>query len=279
MLVTGAEGMLGSDVVRATRLMNHEVLPVTHEELDIRDAKAVEAAFVERYPHAVVNCAAWTDVDGAEDDPEGAMAVNRDGARNVAAAAAALRVPVVLPSTDYVFDGSHGEPYIESDEADPQSEYGRSKLAGEIATAQENPAHFVVRTSWLFGVGGHNFVETMLSLATELGEVLVVMDQVGCPTYTGHLAEAILRLLDGDMYGTHHIAAAGECSWYEFAIEIFRAAKLDCRVMAATTDMVPRKAKRPAYSVLGTEREHPILLPDWHEGLTTYLADRARTAA
>jgi dTDP-4-dehydrorhamnose reductase len=269
--------MLGSDVVRAARLMNHEVLPVTHEELDVRDAKAVEAAFVERYPHAIVNCAAWTDVDGAEDDPEGAMEVNRDGARNVAASAAALRVPVVYPSTDYVFDGSRGEPYIESDETDPQSEYGRSKLAGEIATAHETPAHFIVRTSWLFGVGGQNFVESMLSLASELGEVLVVMDQIGCPTYTGHLAQAIVGLLDGDMHGVHHIAGAGECSWYEFAI--FRMAKADCRVMAATTDMVPRRAQRPAYSVLDTEREHPILLPDWHEGLEVYLADRSRTLA
>ena len=197
-------------MVRAATQANHEVLPLTREELDIRDASAVEAAFVERFPHAVVNCAAWTDVDGAEDDPEGAEAVNGAGAGNVAAAAAALKVPVVYPSTDYVFDGTREEPYIESDETNPASAYGASKLSGELATAEVNPAHFIVRTSWLFGTSGRNFVETMLSLADELGEVLVVMDQIGCPTYTGHLAQAIVRLLDGDLYGIHHIAGSGE---------------------------------------------------------------------
>jgi len=272
--------MLGNDVLRAAAHMNHEVLPITRDELDICDAKAVEQVFVEHYPHAIVNCAAWTDVDGAEGDEAGALAVNEAGARNVAAAAAALKIPVVYPSTDYVFDGSANQPYIESDQPNPTSAYGRSKLAGEIATAEQNPNHFIVRTSWLFGTAGRNFVETMLSLANELGEVLVVMDQIGCPTYTGHLAQGILRLLDGKSYGIHHIAGSGdECSWYEFAIEVFRQAKLDCRVMAATTDMVPRAAPRPAYSVLGTEHEHPVLLPDWHDGLSAYLADRARTPA
>lgn len=272
--------MLGTDVLRAAKQMNHEVLPVTHGELDITDAEAVEAAFVERFPHAVINCAAWTDVDGAEADPEGAMAVNEGGARNVASAAATLKVPIIYPSTDYVFDGSLGEPYLEHDETDPQSAYGRSKLAGELATEEANSAHFIVRTSWLFGTGGRNFVETMLPLADELGEVLVVMDQVGCPTYTGHLAQGMVALLDGDLYGIHHMAGSGgECSWYEFAIEVFRQAGVDCRVMAATTDMVPREAKRPAYSVLGTEREHPIVLPEWRDGLAAYLAERTRAAA
>jgi dTDP-4-dehydrorhamnose reductase len=184
--------MLASDVVRAAAHTNHEVLTITHEELDVCDAAAVEQAFVERYPHAIVNCAAWTDVDGAEDDPAGALAVNEQGARNVAAVAAELKVPVVYPSTDYVFDGSTTEPYIESDQPNPVSAYGRSKFAGELATAEVNSSHFIVRTSWLYGTGGRNFVETMLSLADELGEVLVVMDQIGCPTYTGHLAQAII---------------------------------------------------------------------------------------
>jgi dTDP-4-dehydrorhamnose reductase len=271
--------MLGTDVVRAASRMNHEVLPLAHEELDICDAKAVEQSFVERYPHAVINCAGFTDVDGAEDEPERAMAVNEQGARNVASVAASLRIPVIYPSTDYVFDGTDGDPYLESDQTDPQSQYGRSKLAGEIATAQENPSHFIVRTAWLFGTSGRNFVDTMLSLADEVGEVLVVMDQIGSPTYTGHLAQALLQLLDSDFFGIHHIAGEGECSWYEFAIEIFRQSKVDCRVMAATTDMVPRKASRPAYSVLGTEREHAVVLPDWHEGLAAFLTERARAHA
>jgi len=279
-LITGSGGLVGRAVHEDCTQRGDDVRAYDRETLDICNADLVLATLESDKPEAVINCAAWTDVDGAEDDPDGATAVNGAGARNVAAAAAALKVPVIYPSTDYVFDGTRSEPYIESDETNPTSAYGRSKLAGELATAEENPDHFIVRTSWLFGTSGRNFVETMLSLASELGEVLVVMDQIGCPTYTGHLAQAIVRLLDGDFYGIHHIAGSGEeVSWYEFAIEVFRQAGADCRVMAATSDMVPRKAPRPAYSVLGTEREHPILLPDWHDGLAAYFADRARTPA
>jgi dTDP-4-dehydrorhamnose reductase len=186
---------------------------------------------------------------------------------------------VIYPSSDYVFNGSNEDGYVESDETNPISAYGQSKLAGEEETAAANPRHFIVRSSWLFGVNGRNFVDTMLGLADTQDEVVVVRDQVGCPTYTGHLAAGLVRLLDGDDYGIHHMAGGGRCSWYEFAVEIFRQAGSTCRVLSATSDMLDRPAPRPAFSVLASEREHPILLPDWQEGLADYLVERAEVHA
>jgi dTDP-4-dehydrorhamnose reductase len=250
--------MLGQDVVRASGGVG-----LSRSELDVTDAAAVRDAL--SGAELVVNCAAFTDVDGAESDPEAALRVNRDGARNVAEAAAR----VVYLSTDYVFDGSKREPYLESDPTGPLSAYGRSKLEGERATASANPRHFVVRSSWLFGAGGPNFVETMLGLGPE---VRVVDDQVGCPTFTGHLAEALVRLAGTEDFGVHHMAASGSCSWFEFAREIFARAGVETRVEPCTTAEFPRPAPRPAYSVLGSERGHR--LPTWREGLDAYLGVR-----
>ncbi|HEY2602264.1 MAG TPA: dTDP-4-dehydrorhamnose reductase [Thermoleophilaceae bacterium] len=277
-LVTGAAGMLGNDVIRAAEFVNHEVLGLARPELDVSDRHALERTFLQERPDAVVNCAAYTDVDGAEDDLDGAMDVNAEGAANVAAAAAEIAARVLYPSSDYVFDGSKDGPYVESDEPRPQSVYAQSKLAGEHETAGGNPRHYIVRSAWLFGTSGRNFVETMLSLARDHGEVLVVRDQVGCPTYTAHLADAMVRLLDTDAYGVHHLASQGECSWFEFAQEIFNQAQVECRVMSCTADEFGRPAPRPAYSVLGTEREEALYLPHWKEGLASYLAERSVTA-
>jgi dTDP-4-dehydrorhamnose reductase len=274
-LVTGAAGMLGRDFVRAAEVAAHEVIAVGREDLDVVDGPAVERLLQAERPNVVVNCAAYTNVDGAQDDLEGAMAVNADGARHVAVAAAAVGAPVVYPSTDYVFDGSKSTPYVESDEVRPLSVYAQSKAAGEHATVSANPRHFVVRTSWLFGAAGKNFVETMLTLGRELGEVVVVRDQVGCPTYAGHFADALVQLLDTEDFGLHHIAGAGECSWYEFAEEIFNQTGVECHVLSCTTEEFPRPAPRPAYSVLGTERDYALYLPGWREGLASYLTDRA----
>jgi dTDP-4-dehydrorhamnose reductase len=278
-LITGGAGMLGRDVALAARAVNHEPIAFSHEELDIIDPGAVERALIEHNPGAVINCAAWTDVDGAESHLEDATAANGIGAGIVAAVAASLNVPVIYPSSDYVFDGSRDDGYVESDETGPLSAYGKSKLAGEQETAAANPRHFIVRASWLFGVNGRNFVDTMLGIADHQDEVVVVRDQVGCPTYTGHLADGLVRLLDGDDYGIHHMAGGGRCSWYEFAVEIFGQAGVECRVLSATSDMLDRPAPRPAFSVLVSEREHPILLPDWQEGLRDYLAERAQVRA
>ena len=273
-MVTGAAGMLGTDVVRAVEAAGHEAVPFTRDDLDVTDTGAVGSALSIEHPEAVINCSAYTDVDGAEENVEAARAVNADGARNVAAAAAEVGAAVVYPSTDYVFDGEKREPYVESDATGPRSAYGESKLRGEHDTAEANSRHHIVRTSWLFGANGKNIVDTMLSLARERDELKVVDDQVGCPTYTGHLAEGLLRVLLSEVHGVHHLAAAGQCSWYEFAREIFTRAGVDIKLEPCTTDEFPRPAPRPRYSVLGTERTGAPRLPPWQEGLDGYLAER-----
>jgi len=273
-LITGAAGMLGRDVMLAAGNAGHQVIGYGHSELDIADAGSVSAKLEGERPDVVINCAAWTDVDGAEGAEEAATAVNGEGAGNVAAAAATVGASVVYVGSDYVFDGSKGAPYVETDQTAPLSAYGRSKLAGEEATRAANKRHFVVRSAWLFGTGGGNFVETMLRLAADHGEVLVVRDQVGSPTYTWHLAYGIVRLIEGVEFGIHHMAAAGACSWYEFAREIFEQANVECKVMSATTEMLGRPAPRPAYSALTSQREHAIELPAWQDGLAAYLSQR-----
>jgi dTDP-4-dehydrorhamnose reductase len=274
LLVTGAGGMLGRDVMLAADNAGHEVVGFGHAELDVADTAAVAAKLEAERPGVVINCAAWTDVDGAEAAEQEATAVNAAAAGSLAAAAAAVDSAVVYVSSDYVFDGSKATPYVETDQPAPLSAYGRSKLAGEEATRAANKRHFVVRSAWLFGAGGPNFVETMLRLAADHGEVLVVRDQVGSPTYTWHLAYGIVRLIEGVEFGIHHMAAAGACSWYEFAREIFEQAQVECKVMSATTEMLGRPAPRPAYSALASQREHAIELPSWQDGLAAYLAQR-----
>jgi dTDP-4-dehydrorhamnose reductase len=274
LLVTGAAGMLGRDVMLAAGNAGHQVIGFGHAELDVVDEAAVAAKVEAERPDVVIHCAAWTDVDGAEQHEDEATVVNGAGAGNVAAAAAAVGASVVYVSSDYVFDGGKGTPYVETDQTGPLSAYGRSKLAGEEATRAANKRHFVVRSAWLFGIGGPNFVETMLRLAADHGEVLVVRDQVGSPTYTWHLAYGIVRLIEGVEYGIHHMAAAGACSWYEFAREIFDQAKVECKVMSATTEMLGRPAPRPPYSALASQREHAIALPSWQDGLGAYLSQR-----
>src|SRR4051812_19535296 len=190
LLVTGAGGMLGHDLMSAA---GDEAVGLTRAELDVTDAAAVERAMLEIRPDAVINCAAYTNVDRAESDEATATLINGDGAGNVATAAAAVDAFVVQPSTDYVFDGEKGEPYVETDPTGPRTAYGRSKLAGEWTVAEANPRHAIVRTAWLFGVHGKNFVDTMLGLG---GPLKVVDDQIGCPTYTGHLADALLDLAE-----------------------------------------------------------------------------------
>jgi dTDP-4-dehydrorhamnose reductase len=176
-------------------------------------------------------------------------------------------------STDYVFDGTKEGPYVESDPTGPLQEYGDSKLAGERASAEANENHVVVRSSWLFGAGGRNFVETMLALGRERDELRVVDDQVGCPTFTGHLAEALVELVTGAERGVLHVAGAGSCSWFEFASEIFERAELDADLRPCPTEEFPRPARRPANSVLASERGAPELAA-WQDGLDAYLGVR-----
>jgi dTDP-4-dehydrorhamnose reductase len=214
-------------------------------------------------PDLVLHAAAWTDVDGAEDDPQGAAAVNVGGTAN----AASFGAPLVAYSSDYVFDGRKGEPYVESDGPNPLGAYGRTKLHGEGAAGERA---WVVRTSWLFGPTGKNFVRTMLRLGAERDEVAVVDDQCGCPTYVGHLAEATRELVSLP-FGVYHVAAAGECTWADFAEAIFDEAGLDCRVRRITTAEFGARAPRPANSVLRSERPQTPRLPHWREGLRACL--------
>lgn len=218
---------------------------------------------VESEPDVVFHTSAYTDVDGAEADEECARRVNVDRTREVAA----LGAPVVYFSTDYVFDGTKKEPYVESDPTSPQSVYGRTKLEGE----REVGDGWIVRSSWLFAPWGKNFVLTMLALGRERDEVAVVDDQRGSPTYAGHLAEATRTIVELP-YGTYHVAAGGDCTWADFAEAIFEEAGLDCRVRRITTAELDRPAPRPAYSVLRSERPETPRLPHWRDGLRECLS-------
>jgi dTDP-4-dehydrorhamnose reductase len=261
-LITGAGGQLGHALAHAFE--DDDVTALTRAEWDVTQppsSTVVQGAF-----DLVLHTAAWTDVDGAEADPQGAAAVNVTGTAH----AAALKAPLVTYSTDYVFDGRKRSPYVESDGPNPTSAYGRTKLHGEAAAGRQA---WVVRTSWLFGPTGRNFLRTMLRLGAEREEVAVVDDQRGSPTFVGHLAEATRELVDGGLpHGLWHIAAGGECSWADFAEAIFAEAGLRTRVRRITTAELGRPAPRPAYSVLRSERSGAPQLPHWRDGLRECLA-------
>jgi dTDP-4-dehydrorhamnose reductase len=286
LLVTGGAGMLGQAVAAAATRLGHDVVALSRAELDVTDADHVRRVVAAAEPRAVVNCAAWTDVDGAETAEAAATAVNGDGAGNVARAAAEVGARIVHVSTDYVFDGERehagggaGEPWIESDPVNPLGAYGRSKLAGEQQVAAATPEHAIVRAAWLYGAGGRNFVDTMLALGDERDEVSVVTDQVGSPTWTVHLAEGLVELAErGGDVGILHATGGGACSWYELAVEVFDRAGMRCRVLPTTSDRFPRPARRPAYSVLGTERDEAPVLPPWQDGVAAYLSEKAVVA-
>lgn len=257
-LITGAGGQLGRALQDA--FAGDAVLALDRNRWDVREA----APALPWAPDLVLHTAAWTNVDGAEDDPAGAAAVNVDGMRN----AAALGCPLVAYSTDYVFDGTKQEPYVESDPPSPVCAYGRSKLDGEAVAGERA---WIVRSSWLFGETGHNFVRTMLRLGAHRDEVAVVHDQRGCPTYVGHLATATRELVDGGSpFGIWHLAAGGDCTWAELAEAIFEEAGLPCRVRRITTAEFGARAPRPANSVLRSEKGAPRL-PHWRDGLRVCL--------
>jgi len=292
-LVTGAQGMLGHDVVRAAERSGDELVLVDLPELDITDAAAVEAMLGRLGSDrggldGIINCAAWTDVDGAESKQELAHAVNADGAGVLARGAAQAAVPMLHLSTDYVFDGAapldedgRRRPYVESDPTGPRSVYGSTKLEGERRVLAASRRHTIVRTAWLYGADGPNFVETMLRLAGERDatgptpSVQVVTDQIGSPTWAGHLAPALLGLLEREVSGLVHMTGAGEVSWNGFAQEIFRQAEVTCVVEPASSEQMARPARRPAWSALESERNDVVPMPDWRDGLAGYLAARA----
>ena len=248
-LVTGAKGQLGVEL-RETLGQGHDVLALDLPELDIRTPETTRV-IADARPAWVVHAAAWTDVDGCERDPERARLVNGEGTRRVAEACRTAGAGLVYLSTDYVFDGRKGAPYLETDPVAPLSAYGRSKVAGEEAVRAMAPRWAIVRTAWMFGVSGTNFVKTIVEKGAAGGPLRVVDDQVGSPTYARDLAEAIAHLLSRELTGTYHVTNAGSCSWCVFARAILEEAGLgDVPVTPMTTSELGRPAPRPAYSVL-----------------------------
>ena len=276
--MTGAGGMLGHKVVAAGRAAEYEVVAAGRAECDLTDPDATHTFVAGVAPDAIVNCAAYTDVDAAEEHEAVALRVNADAAGNLARAGAATHARIVHVSTDYVFDGTGDRPWLESDHPSPLGAYGRTKLAGEEQVALATPEHAIVRTAWLFGAGGPNFVDTMLRLAADRDEVPVVCDQTGCPTWTGHLAPALVALTASEETGVFHGAGAGQCTWNALAAETFSRAQVSCRATPATSDAFKRPAPRPAWSVLATEREPGVRLPPWTEGLQGHLDEIKETS-
>jgi len=272
-VVAGARGMLGRDLME---LFGDEARPVRHDEMEITDPDSVEKVLKGLRPKVVVNSVAYTDVDGCESNRERAFSVNGEGVRNLALVTRDIGAKLVQVSTDYVFDGSKGTPWFEDDPVNPLSVYGRSKLAGE-ENARLNPDHLIVRTQWLYGLHGKNFVETMLRLGLERDEVAVVHDQVGSPTWTVDLCHAIRALIQRDCRGVYHAANSGCCSWRDFADAIFRESGMETVVKPITTVELGRPAPRPLYSVLDCSklaRDSGFVPEGWREALRKYLIER-----
>ena len=248
-LITGSNGMLGHDLQEALK-DKHELILTTSKTLDITDEGQVMEVICENRPDAVINSAAYTDVDGCEENQDTAYAVNGDGVRNLALACREVDCPLLHVSTDYVFNGKTDRPWVEDDEIGPATVYGKSKLKGEESILEILDKFFIVRTAWLYGINGKNFPKTMLELAENHSEITVVYDEVGSPTYTPDLACAISRLIETDYYGIYHITNSGSCSWCEFAKCIFEVAGVDVNVVPVTASEFARPAPRPSYSVL-----------------------------
>jgi len=282
-LITGANGQLGTDLVKA--LGHFDLIPLTHADIEITDENSVSEMFKRYKPDTIVNTAAFVRVDDCETDPDKAFLVNGLGARNIAVAASQYGARLIHISTDYIFGGEaepRAIPYTESDTPAPVNIYGKSKLAGEDFVRQLCRRHMIIRTSGLCGVAGSsgkggNFVETILRLGQERNEITVVTDQVFSPTFTGDLAGKIAQLIETGYYGTFHATNRGTCSWYEFAVEILRLAGLETRVIPVTSDEYPQKATRPGFSVLDNHRLRLLGMDDmrnWQEALKDYMREK-----
>jgi len=265
-LLTGASGQLGRQIARqGTR---HQIAARDHQALDITRLDDVRLAVASAKPDLIINAAAFNDVDGAESNPDAAFLVNEAGPRNLAIAAVESDAAILHVSTDYVFDGEKRTPYDEDDPASPLSQYGRSKLAGEVAVRAATPRHYVVRTAWVYEPEGKNFPKTLFALSRKQKELRVVSDVKGSPTSAAHLAAAILDLIETDAHGTYHLAGGGDgASWFELATHFFRELKTDVTLVPVSASEFPRPAPRPRYSVLRTIRQPRIVLPPWQEGI------------
>ncbi|MBV8475600.1 MAG: dTDP-4-dehydrorhamnose reductase [Acidobacteria bacterium] len=273
--IIGASGLLGKYLVRDWK--RDAVIALSSKDVDIRQRQQVRG-ILERYrPESIVLAAAYTDVDGCEANPELAFSINATGALNVAEAAKEYGAHLLFLSTDYVFDGTKSAPYETNDPRNPQSVYGRSKAEAEIGILRLLSDACIVRTSWLFGTTGKCFPETILRLARDRTMIDVVNDQRGAPTYARHLAHAIIDLAHKRCHGIIHASNAGDCSWFEFASEIIRISGAATVIRPTTTELFPRPAKRPTYSVLSPKslQRYGIEMPTWKEALEEYLNERS----
>ena len=286
-LICGANGQLGRELERLVKYGKAEIGPIPEayrdaelvltdvEELDITDAAAVDAFFATGGFDMVINCAAMTNVDGCEGHEDFAYKINAQGAENLAVSAAKHGAKAVYISTDYVFAGDDPSERIESDTPNPQSAYGRTKLAGERLVAQANPRHFVIRTAWLYGYVGKNFVKTILGVASDKGEIRVVDDQLGNPTSANDLAYEILKIAQTEEYGIYHCTNKGTCSWFEFASAIVDEAGIVCEKTPCTSEEYVQAAKRPLFSSLRNKRLEDGLgdeMRDWRVALKEFMA-------
>lgn len=273
-LVTGAEGQLGSDLVLLLVLSGYKVFGMGKSELDITNEEEVNKVVSFLKPEIIIHCAAYTQVDKAESDSDTVFLINGIGTRNIAIAAESIHAKLIYISTDYVFDGCSTTAYHEFSPVSPINIYGTSKLAGEMMVRDFHSKFFIVRTSWVFGMNGNNFVKTMLQLSREREQLKVVNDQIGSPTYTLDLSKCIMQLMETNKYGIYHVSNSGCCSWFDFAKEVFRQTNNSIILEPCTTDEFPRRAKRPKYSIL----DHMSLrinkfepMPHWKSALTRFL--------
>ncbi|MCM3747644.1 dTDP-4-dehydrorhamnose reductase [Paenibacillus pasadenensis] len=272
-LVTGANGQLGRELTLWETVEGIEIVGMGRKELDITSLEQCREAFAMVGPDVIINCAAYTSVDQAESAVEEAYQINASGARNVAIAAREIGAKLIHVSTDYVFDGKGSKPYQEYDATNPQTVYGKSKLVGEHLVQSLHDRWFIVRTSWVYGAYGVNFVSTMLKLGAERDSLSVVDDQVGSPTFTKDLAAFLLELAETEAYGIYHASSRGSCTWYDFAKAIFQEVGMSVKVNPCTTEEFPRAAARPAYSVL----DHSAIrvnefndFPSWNDALKKF---------
>lgn len=267
-LVTGSNGMLGQDLCPILQDSGAEVIETDRHNLDITDFAMVKTVIGENKPDIVIHCAGYTNVDKAEEDFETAKKINAEGTENIAKVCGENDITLVYISTDYVFDGTKGKAYTTNDKPNPLNNYGLTKFLGEEAVKKYCHRHYIVRTAWLYGHHGKNFVETMISLADK-PELKVVDDQIGCPTWTVELANGILKLFP-KLYGTYHVCGSGKTSWYGFAKEIFNQMNINVNLKPCKTEEFPRPAKRPQYSVM----DNSGICRDWKELLHDYISLR-----
>ena len=272
-LVTGVTGQLGHDIVSNLSGKGYHLLSPTHAELDITDERNVEKYLYSNKPDLIIHCAAWTNVDLAEDEEQKCRIVNVDGTNNLAKYCKKMDVPMMYFSTDYVFNGVGERPWRIDDETNPQNVYGTSKRDGELIVRQLNK-YYIIRISWVFGINGKNFVKTMIDLSKKRSELTVVSDQIGSPTYTADLAELVSSIIETDRYGTYHACNQGYCSWYDFAKKIFEYIGSDTVVKPIDSDSWPSKVKRPKNSRLDTSSLTANgfdQLPPWEDALKDFI--------